>query len=338
LISIVVSIKRTGADPHGARQGQGVLGKAGAAVAWAGVQKLRADPVVETDASGNLLHVRSDLFAQVGHLVDEGDLHGEKGVGGILDQLGRAPAGEQDRRLVEAQRAIQLGHHRARAVVGETDDDTVGTLEILDRRTFAKEFGVGDHRDLGVRPGATDDRLDLVARPHRHRGFGDQDGEAGHEARDLFGGGVDVTQVGIAVAAARRRTHRDEDRVRLGHRRLGIGREEQPPLGDVAFDDRIETRLIDRHHAGLQPLDLSLVLVDARDDVSELGETHTRDQADVSRPNHHDSHGSRYLLTIPGPAKGGRLEAWIAAWNSTRRWRRRFTVLPRRATPRGRYM
>ena len=36
--------------------------------------------------------------AQIGDLVDEGDLGGEKGVGRVFDQLGGAPVGEQDRR------------------------------------------------------------------------------------------------------------------------------------------------------------------------------------------------------------------------------------------------
>ena len=39
---------------------------------------------------GDLLHVGADLLAEVGHLVDEGDLHREEGVGGIFDQLGGA--------------------------------------------------------------------------------------------------------------------------------------------------------------------------------------------------------------------------------------------------------
>ena len=74
------------------------FGKAGAAIAGAGVQELRADAVVEADAARDLLHVGADLFAEIGDLVDEGDLGREERVGGVFDQLGGAPAGEQDRR------------------------------------------------------------------------------------------------------------------------------------------------------------------------------------------------------------------------------------------------
>ena len=77
LTSTVVSTSCSGAPASrgGAHQGQGVLGKAGAAVAGAGVQELGADALVQADAAGHLLHVGADRLAQVGHLVDEGDLH-----------------------------------------------------------------------------------------------------------------------------------------------------------------------------------------------------------------------------------------------------------------------
>ena len=83
------------ADRHaeieaGLQQRQQVLGKAGAAVAGTGVEELRADAVVEADAVRHLLHVGAGLLAQVGDLVDEGDLGGQEGVGGILDELGAA--------------------------------------------------------------------------------------------------------------------------------------------------------------------------------------------------------------------------------------------------------
>ena len=74
------------------QQRHGVLGEAGAAVARAGVEELAADAVVEADAARHLLHVGAGLLAQVGDLVDEGDLGGEEGVGRVLDELGRAPA------------------------------------------------------------------------------------------------------------------------------------------------------------------------------------------------------------------------------------------------------
>jgi hypothetical protein len=65
-------------------------------------------------------------------------------------------------------------------------------LKSFDRRAFAQELGVGDHRELGVGPGLADDRLDLVAGADRHGRLGDDHGEAVDQAGDLLGGGVDV--------------------------------------------------------------------------------------------------------------------------------------------------
>jgi hypothetical protein len=48
------------------------------------VQKLRADAVVEPHAARHLLHVGADLLAQVGNLVDEGDLGGEEALEAYL--------------------------------------------------------------------------------------------------------------------------------------------------------------------------------------------------------------------------------------------------------------
>ena len=90
-------------------------------------------------------------LAEIGDLVDEGDLGGEKRVGGVFDQFGGAPAGVHDRRLVEVERPVDFGHHLARALVVGADDDAVGVLEVLDRRAFAQKFRIGDDDDVGLR-------------------------------------------------------------------------------------------------------------------------------------------------------------------------------------------
>jgi hypothetical protein len=66
------------------------------------MEKFSADAVVEADAARNFLHVGADGFAQIGNLVDEGYLGGEKCVGGIFDQLGRAAPGEEKLRIGNA--------------------------------------------------------------------------------------------------------------------------------------------------------------------------------------------------------------------------------------------
>ena len=65
------------------------LGKQEPPIARAGMQELAADAAVEADAARHVVHVGADLLAEIGDLVDEGDLGREEGVGGVLDQLGR---------------------------------------------------------------------------------------------------------------------------------------------------------------------------------------------------------------------------------------------------------
>jgi hypothetical protein len=96
-----------------------------------------------------------------------------KGVGGIFDHLARPAAGEQDRRLVDEQRAIDLVHHLPRPFILGAHHDAVGALEIADGRALAQEFGVGGHREFDARAGVGDDAFHLVARAHRNGGFGD---------------------------------------------------------------------------------------------------------------------------------------------------------------------
>src|SRR3546814_15407575 len=60
----------------------------------------------------------------------------EEGVGGILDQFGRTPRGEQDRRFVEEQRAVDLAHDLAAEIVLGADDDAVRAFEVADRSAF----------------------------------------------------------------------------------------------------------------------------------------------------------------------------------------------------------
>ena len=200
------------------------------------MQEFRADAVVEADPARDLLNVGADLFAQVRHLVDEGDLGRQEAVGRVFDQL-RGPAiGEQDRRCVEIQRTVDIRKHVAGVGVIGADDDAVRVLEVLDRRAFAQEFRIGDDSHRDVRPHFPQDSFDLVAGADRHRRFGDDDGRARQQRRKLTRGGVDERQIGMAVAAPRRRADRDEHRIGLAHGSK-VGGERQPSLLPVGGDE-----------------------------------------------------------------------------------------------------
>ena len=70
------------------------------------MKEFAADPAVEPDAAGDVLDVGADRLAQIGHLVDEGDLGREKGIGRVFDQLGRSRR-EHERRLDEIERPVK---------------------------------------------------------------------------------------------------------------------------------------------------------------------------------------------------------------------------------------
>ncbi len=259
------------------------------------MQEFGADAVVEADAAGHLLHIGADGFAEVGHLVDEGDLHRQEGVGRILDQLRRPSAGEQDRGLVEVQGPVEFAHHRPRPLVLDPHHHAVGPLEVVDRRALAQEFRVGHHGHVRIGPDALDDGFDLVACSHRHGRLGHHHGEAVHEARDLLGHRIDVRQVRMAVAPAAGCSHGDEHGVGLGHRHGRIGRELQAPGLDVARHQKVQARLVDGHDPFFQPCDLARVLVDAGHIMPEIGETRPGNQAHITGANHRNAHTPKPL-------------------------------------------
>ena len=176
------------------------------------------------------------------------------------------------------------------ALVRGADHDAVGKLEVADRRALAQEFRIGGDHDIGRRIGLADHALDLVAGADRHGRFGDDHGEAGQRGGDLARGGVDVGQIGMAVAAPRRRADRDEHRIGLGDRRRQIGGEVEPPGLDVGGHQRVEPGLEDRDLAAVQRRDLVGVLVDAGDLVAEIRKAGAGHQPHIARANHGNPH------------------------------------------------
>ena len=183
-----------------------------------------------------------------------------------------------------------LSYVYAAALVGGTDDDAIREFEIANRRTLAQEFGIrGDH-DVGLRIGLADDALDLVAGTDRHGRLRHHHREAGQRFCDLARGHVDVAEVGMAVAAARRRADRDEHRVRLRHGPGEIGREVEALGLDIGGDEFVEAGLVDRNLAAMQGGDLAGILVHAGDLVAEIRKTGAGNQPHIARANHGNSH------------------------------------------------
>ena len=142
-----------------------VLGEARAAEADPRLQELRPDAVVEPHAARDLDDVGARLLADVGDLVDEGDLRGEERVGGELDHLGAADVGAHQRRV---ERRVELDHRVARPVAVVADDDAVGVEEVLDRRALLEELRARDVAEALLALLA-EDALDVVAGAARAR-------------------------------------------------------------------------------------------------------------------------------------------------------------------------
>src|SRR6202008_4906730 len=98
--------------------------------------------------------------------------------------------------------AVELAHDFARLFTVSADDDAVRALEVADGGALAQEFRVGDDGEFRLRIGLADDLLNFIARANGNGRLGHNDGEAIHIRGDLFGGGVDIGEVGMAIAAA----------------------------------------------------------------------------------------------------------------------------------------
>jgi hypothetical protein len=153
----------------------------------------------------------------------------------------------------------------------------VGPHEILDRRALAQEFRVGGDIEAGIRQGFAQDPVDPSTGADRNGRFGDDDrplaGALPQRLGDLGRDGDDIAQIGMAVAAPRRRADRDEHGVGASDRGFEVGGEAEPPGRRIAGDQLVEARFVDRDFAARQALDLVGILVDAADIDAEFGKT-----------------------------------------------------------------
>ena len=241
-----------------------------------------SEPMPDAD----LLDVGAHALGEVGHLVHEADLGGQHGVGRVLGQLGRAHVHHDHAVAVADERVVQRLEQLGGARVVGADDDAVRLHEVVDRRAFLQELGVGDDIELdlyaALAQGLVDALADLVRRAHRHRRLVDDDPVLVRVAADGLGHGQDVREVGRTVLLGRG-ADRDELEQAVTDALFGVGRELEAPLVEVALDQHVEPGLVDRDVALLQPRDLAGVDVDADDVVAGLGEAGAGDQADVTR-------------------------------------------------------
>jgi hypothetical protein len=113
------------------------------------------------------VHVAADAVAEVRDLVDEGNLGREEGVGGVLRQLRRFERGDDDGRLDEVERAVEVAHDGDGRLVAAADDDAVGAHEVVDGRALAQKLGVRDDAEVELLLLLADESAQPLARARR---------------------------------------------------------------------------------------------------------------------------------------------------------------------------
>ena len=103
---------------------------------------------------------------------------------------------------------------------------------------------------------------------------------------DLLGRLINMTQIGMPVAAPRGGADRDKHQIG-GADVPGTGGAECQPAGpDIIRDQALQPRLIDRDLPLPQGLDPRGILVNTDDMRPKLGETRAGNQADIAGPDH----------------------------------------------------
>ena len=189
--------------------------------------------------------VGADLLAHVGDLVDERDLGGQEGVGGVLDHLGAGRVGADDRRRRGRRRAASHG-----VAVGArlgADHDPVGLHEVGDGAALAQELGVRDVADvlqaarvqLGPQPSPVPTGTVLfITSTNRSPVCG-----------QLVDHAVHAREVGVAGVRRRRVDADEHDPAAVEH--LGQVEREREAVA-VALEQPVDARLVDRHPAVAQ--------------------------------------------------------------------------------------
>ena len=204
---------------------------------------------------------------------------------------------DQERLVGPQERLVQVAQHVDHLGAADADDHAVGLHEVVDRRAFLEELGIAGHVALAAGQLRVSRAIDLGVGADRHGALGDDDrvGRAG-------AGAMPSTTDQRAERSAEPSspggvpTARNTSFGRLD-RGGQVGREVQPLGRDVALDQLGQARLVDRHLAAVEHVDLLLVAVDAGHVVAALGEAGAGDQADVAGANDGDFHERSAELT-----------------------------------------
>jgi len=272
-----------------------VLGKTGAAVPAAGVDEVITDAGIGADSLAHLLDVGAQDLGDVGDLVDEADLGGKHGIGGVLGEFRRAHVHHHDPLPVAVEGRIQSAQQLLGPGRASTDHDPIRLHEIVDRRSLLEELRVRGHFEFhtrapfGEHPG--DAFMDLLGGADRHRGLGNHQRTLLQLTADHGRRAEHVADVRGTVLPGRG-AHGDEDHLRLAEGGLGITLELQHPGALGLCDAILEAGLEHWADALAQPCDALRIDVEADDLVAGVGQAGGGHQPDVAAAHHSDLHGA----------------------------------------------
>ena len=269
----------------GVEEGLDILGEAGAAIATASIEELRANACIGAYALTNCIDIGTHMFAEVGNVVHKRDARGEHGISRILGHLGRGDVHEDYAEVIDEEGLVEACHDLLGLLGLCTYHHTIGGHEVLDGCTFLQELRVAGHiegdGDATLVEFFLNDSLDLLGGANRDGGLRDEDGVFMDVLSELSGDSKDISQIGRAIFIGWR-TYSREDHLYIIEDLGEVGSEVETVELDITFDEFLKTRLIDGHDAILELVDLLLVDIDTGDMGSHLSEACATDQAYVA--------------------------------------------------------
>ena len=265
-----------GVDSGSLDQRLHIFGKTRTAVTGPGIKEVITNTRIAANTLAHGLDVGTEFFSQIGQLVHEADTRGQHGVGGIFGQLGAANIHHDQAVMIALERGIDSTHIQRCLLVRAADDDTVGLHEVINRRAFLEELGIGNNTERRIHTARPElfghRRLHRVGRADRDRTLIHDDLVVGHVLADVTCCGSHVLHVGGAVFIGRR-THSDELNGAKMHSLLNVSSEMQASGSDVTTHHFLQAGLVNRNTPVFKNLDLGWIDIQTQHIVANFSQT-----------------------------------------------------------------
>ena len=286
---------------RGGHQSVHVLPETGATPAHPRVQELPTDARVQPHGGRDFRNIGADAFTDAGDLIDEADLGGQEGVGGVLDRLRGRDIGENKRlslgpvlslgKIAFQDRAIGIGDGGQGDLVVPAEHDAVGMKEVLDGVAFPQELRVG--HDAEQLPGRArgqrvlEDGGQPPAGADGDGALGDQDVREAQVPRYRPGHRLRGRHVRVTLAA-QGGPDADEDDVATVHGPDHVAGEGQAPRAQARAEEVIETGLVEGRPPPAEADELVRVDLEAGHLMPDVGKARRRYGPHVPAPYYRD--------------------------------------------------